>query len=49
MAHVFRGLLTLLGRWTGAGQRRLGEQCEGDAVLRDSACIQMNQFARTVN
>lgn len=33
MAHVFRGLLTLLGRRTGAGQRRPGEQCEAEARM----------------
>lgn len=33
MAHVFRGLLTLLGRRTAAGQRRPGEQCEADARM----------------
>lgn len=33
MAHVFRGLLTLLGRRTGAGQRKSGEQCEAEAMM----------------
>lgn len=36
VAHVFRGLLTLLRRRTGAGQSRLEEQREAEAMMWDS-------------
>lgn len=36
VAHVFRGLLTLLRRRTGAGQSRLEKQQEAEATMCDS-------------